>query len=572
MNCAAHLVSTVNAPGTTPCKPVYLQEPERWMPAHPYTGANFITAVMQAKNAGAAAWTFHTEASFDLASLSMQQQLAGAEVDFFNSLPAALASTPWEGDNVLDTWRGFFGVTTSAAADPDGDGQSNGAEFVAGTHPTAPPGMARYFVEGINSTFYGTRLALWNAEAGGTPTLVRFVKDDGSLATVVRWIPGQGRHSIDTTKVPGLREMGFSTIIDAPGRIVSERTFAWDRVTSYEGTTERALNGLAPVWYLAEGSTGGPFDLQYILQNPTPSAMVINIQFLQPVTGPSTFAYNLPANSRRRIAIDLEPGLSAVDVGAKLSSAAGQPFLVERTMYLSGAQTFAAGHGNAAARDASTDFYFAEGSTGPFFDTFVTLVNPQTSAATVDVTYFFSTGGPVVRNYSVPAQRRVTIAVDFDPALANASFGMQVHVTNAVPIVAERVVFWPQGAWHGSHSSVGETAVWANWATADADVNANQTSFLLVLNTSFFGDTLTATARCEDGTAQSANVWAPARGRVSIDVGATLPATVNRRCAVVVRSPAGAQLALERSTYWNAGGVGWAAGATRSAPAYRSTR
>ncbi len=559
MNCGAHLVNTANFPGTTPCKPLYLQEPERWRPAHPYTGANFITAVTQAKNAGAAAWCFHTEAAFDLAGASMQAQLAANEVNFFNGLPGALASTAWEADNVMETWRLFFGVG-GPGGDDDADGAANVTEFLAGTHPRTPGGMARYFVEGINSTFYGTRLAMWNAEAGGTPMLVRFVKDDGSMASVVRWMDPQARHSIDTTKVPGMREMGFSTIIEAPGRIVSERTMYWDRVTGYEGAAERAILNPAPVWYLAEGSTGGPFDLHYILQNPTPSAMVINITYYQTGVGPTTFGYNLPANSRRRIVIDTEPGLGGADVGARLASTGGQSFLVERVMYLSGAQTFAAGHGNAAARDAAIDHYFAEGSTGSFFDTFLTLVNPQGSNATVDVTYFVGGGSTIVRSYSVPAQRRMTIAVDADPALANVSFGAQVHVTNGVPIVAERVVWWPQGGWHGSHSSVGEGSVWANWATAEADVNANQATFLLVVNTSFFGDTVTAQARCDDGVVQTAGVWVPSRGRVSIDVGSTLPVVVNRRCAVTVRSPANAQLAVERSTYWNAGGVGWAAG------------
>ena len=85
------VVNTLVASG----KPVYLQEPERWVGNNGLTGQNFITAATQAKSAGAAAWTFHTESGFDLRSNSLQSQLSSAERNFLDSLSGALSSTTW---------------------------------------------------------------------------------------------------------------------------------------------------------------------------------------------------------------------------------------------------------------------------------------------------------------------------------------------------------------------------------------------------------------------------------------------------------------------------------------------
>lgn len=67
-------------------KPVYLEEPERWRPGSSLTSNDFMTAMTQAESAGAAAWTFHTEAGFDLGSGSLQSQLSSVEREFLDSI------------------------------------------------------------------------------------------------------------------------------------------------------------------------------------------------------------------------------------------------------------------------------------------------------------------------------------------------------------------------------------------------------------------------------------------------------------------------------------------------------
>ena len=92
----------------------------------------------------------------------------------------------------------------------------------------------------------------------------------------------------------------------------------------------------------------------------------------------------------------------------------------------------------------STSWFFAEGATGPFFDFFLLLANPNPTDAQVSVTYVTSEGGSVTKPYTVAANSRKTISVQQeDPLLDNAAIAATVTSTNNVPILAERAIFWP---------------------------------------------------------------------------------------------------------------------------------
>ena len=64
----------------------------------------------------------------------------------------------------------------------------------------------------------------------------------------------------------------------------------------------------------------------------------------------------------------------------------------------------------AAAGDAA--WFLAEGATGPFFETFVLVGNPNPAAANVTFTFLTDGGQTVVRNKTVPANGRLTINIE----------------------------------------------------------------------------------------------------------------------------------------------------------------
>ena len=78
--------------------PIYFQEPNRCGSGGQYadctTGDEFVAAAVNAKTAGAAAWIFHNEASYDLRTATLASRLNAGEHDAVNRLAAALAGAP----------------------------------------------------------------------------------------------------------------------------------------------------------------------------------------------------------------------------------------------------------------------------------------------------------------------------------------------------------------------------------------------------------------------------------------------------------------------------------------------
>jgi hypothetical protein len=135
---------------------------------------------------------------------------------------------------------------------------------------------------------------------------------------------------------------------------------------------------------------------------------------------------------------------------------------------------------------------------------------------------------------------------------------------NGVPVVVERAMWWPDGAWHEGHNSPGATTTGTAWALAEGEVGGAQgvETYILVANTSDTTGAVKVTLLFEDGTSIDKIFTATARSRFNVDVRHEFPAAVNKRFGALIESqgPTPAQLVVERSVYWNAVGQLWAAG------------
>lgn len=482
-----------------------------------------------------------------------------------------------DGDALPTTWESDFGLdpasstgANGATGDPDGDGRTNAQELAAGTHPRGT--QTRYFAEGATSTFFETRIALANPTSSSSIVLLRFQKNDGTVASQRVVLPARSRRTVTPASVVGAAE--FSTVVESDASIVVDRTMRWD-TSGYGSHAETALAGPATTWYLAEGATHSGFELFYLIQNPSASsAAQVSVRYLLPSGPPRIQAYTVAPNSRLTIWVDreLSGALASTDVSAVVSVTNNVPIIVERAMYLSAGQTFSAGHESAGVTRPGTSWYFAEGATGNYFDEFLLIANPDTRAADVRVTYLLPTGGTLAKNYSVAAGSRFNIWVDREQfggvaRLADTAVSAVVSSVNGVPIVAERTMWWPgaAGSWQEAHNSPGSPASGPRWGMADGEVGgaANSETYVLVANTSSAAGSFKMTLLFEDGTAAAEKTFAAAaNSRVSVNVSAEFTAARGRRFGSVVESlgTQPAALVVERAMYSDAQGVRWAAG------------
>jgi hypothetical protein len=440
--------------------------------------------------------------------------------------------------------------------------------------PTHPKGFfTRYLAEGAANAFFDLRLALFNPRATKSIVLLQFQRPGGGTFTHTLTVAAGQRLTLFPATLPGFTFNAFSATIESDVEVVVDRQMMWDTVSRYGSHAETSVPARSTVWYLAEGSTSNPFQLFYMLQNPQEQEVTATIRYLLPFgQEPIVKQYSLPPSSRTTILVDGEdPGLVTTDVSAVIE--ATQQIVVERAMYMDRpGEPFAAGHESAGVTAPSTEWFLAEGATGPFFELFILLANPNNTPAEVRVDYLQLSGVNPTKFYTVPANSRFTIWVDEEqfPAnsgnkvLANAAVSTRVRSTNDVPIIVERAMWWPQPVWYEAHNSPGTTTTGRKWALAEGETGgANGTeTYILIANVSDRPGTANVTLHFEDGGTATKNIPLSPLSRVNVQVTVDFPQATGRRFAATIESIGGnpADLVVERAMYSNSGGVVWSAG------------
>jgi hypothetical protein len=497
-----------------------------------------------------------------------------------------------DADGLDDRWEAATGLSYASGADangpdgnPDHDELTNLQEYRAHSHPR---GFAfRYLAEGAVNAFFSTQLAVANPGATPVTAVVRLLGEDGTTTASFVSVPARSQRTLDLAEVGALPSSSFSVVVESDAPLAIERTMSWNASKgAYGGHAERALSELSTTWLLAEGSTTGGFALFYLLENPHPGETTAIVRYLRPAgLPPIERTYTLPANSRTTIAVNTEaPELASTDVSAVIT--ADRAILVERSMYLTrSGQPLAAGHAGAGVTAPATNWFFAEGATGAFFDLFLLLANPADVDTVVEARYLLFDGEVLTKTYVVSANSRLTIWVNGEDipgrgrVLANVDLSMMLTSLNGVGIVAERAMWFPGAAltpdfWTEAHVSAGSTTTAARWVVADVQVGgpANAQTFVLVANTSAFDGEVEVAWLADMGRSIRETHIVPANSRTTIPITVPEVATPTEpgrdrvsgaRFGLIVESVGPGtplQLVVERSTYWDAGGVVWAAG------------
>ena len=500
-----------------------------------------------------------------------------------------------DGDTLPNTWEQTFALNpldpSDASLDPDGDGRTNAQEFEQHSHPKSLASATRYFAEGATSSFFETRISIANPGTVPATALLRYVKPDGSLASTVVPVPAQQSRKVTVSAEPGMATAEFATVVESDQPVVADRLLWWNAGTAYGTHAERAVTAPTARWYLAEGATHSGFDLFYLLQNPGATNAQVRVRYLLPNGAPLEKDYTVPAGSRFNIWVNTEElpaasgshPLASTDVSADIEVLSGPAIVVERAMYLTRSSTapgglFEAGHESAGVTSPSESWYFAEGATGDLFDLFLLVANPAATAASVRATYLLPGGQTYAKTYSVAPNSRYNIWVDLETfdgvpgtPLANVNaVSAKLEVLNAVPIVAERAMWWPgpsANTWSEAHNSPGATETSTRWVVADGSVQDNPArtdTYYLIANPTDTPASVRVALLYADGTpSTSQTLDVPAQSRFSVDVRSTFPDAIGRGFGAIVESlgTGAPAIVVEWSIYNDALGRTWVGGA-----------
>jgi hypothetical protein len=272
---------------------------------------------------------------------------------------------------------------------------------------------------------------------------------------------------------------------------------------------------------------------------------------------------------RQRLTIDAGALPALVDRSFGIEVTFTDPGLAERAMYFGTAALWDAGHESSGAPALATDWFLAEGATGPFFETFVLVANPSSTPAEVTLTFLPERGSPVTRTRHVPANGRLTVNIEAeDAALANVS-GVGTRVTSTVPIVVERSQYWPYAPsqWYEAHNSFGQTEAATHWGLAEGRVGgpAGYSTYVMLTNADattaaevslkFLGENLAPIVK---------RFTVAPSSRLTVAVGgAQVPEITDGGFGVEIVSSL--PVSVERAMYSSANGQFWAAGTLAAA-------
>jgi autotransporter-associated beta strand protein len=432
-----------------------------------------------------------------------------------------------------------------------------------------PTELTYFLSEGSTGTFFDTDILIANPHNTTVPVTVEFlVEGGGQVITQEYLLPRQSRTTIAVDAIPGLESAAVSTKVRSTLAIpiVVERTMWWAGDARYGAHTEKATGGMADRWYFAEGSQGF-FFTYLLLANPLAQNNEATVRFLLEGGGEVVKTYPLTPLSRRTVAAGDVPELVGQSFGIEVTFAHGG--VAERAMYFGLEPLWTAGHESAGVPAPANTWFLAEGATGPFFETFILLANPNAAPADATVR-FLPAGGvaAVVKQVQVPANGRVTINIEpQDESLANVP--VATDVSSTLPIVVERAQYWPDPApqWYEAHNSFGVTETAHRWGLAEGRVgdSAGYQTYVLLANPTANAASVTITFLRESGApiVKQFTVEPASRLNVSIGSGDDVPELTNERFGALIESTV--PIVVERALYANFGAQVWGAGTNATA-------
>jgi hypothetical protein len=455
-----------------------------------------------------------------------------------NTVNTMYMNSPGHRANILGPYNL---VATAWVTAPDGYG-FNAEEFLNAPSLVGwPPASSSsfYFAEGFTGGGFSESIAQLMPNQSGTATITYFTPA-GQMGTIPQALSA-GQVAVEDVVPDVGANQQISVKASLPGPGIVERTIHFNNGTWYGSTDLVGTPQAALEWDFAEGSTLPQFSEYLTLQNPNAAAVTATLNYVTDLVGVHpTKTLVLPATSRTTIPVFIgntspttgcDPnttcGVGRSFAGVSVQVLATSPIIVERPFYVNGysfgSGTIRDGHAAFGANGAARQWNFAEGTTLPGFNEYLTLQNPGLIAANVSLRYMDTGGGVTNKGLIVAAQSRSTVAV-FDPSLGVGPgvTGVSVQINSDQPIVAERPMYmvfnFGSGPVAGAHDVVGATTLGRLYGFAVASTAAGENDYLTILNPSASAAAhLTITYYTPNGPiARAATVGADSRHTVAV--------------------------------------------------------
>jgi len=462
-----------------------------------------------------------------------------------------------------------------------------------------------YFAEGSTRPGFESYLCIANPGEEEAVVSISYMSGDGSQKEQSLAVPPASRATVHAASVLGSGDgdaHDFGAVVTCTNGqvIVAERPMYFDYRPSGPDTVidppswtggHCVMGAEAPAstWYFAEGYTGPGFEEWICVLNPGSEMTYLTLRFQTQEEGEKTLSgWGVAPHSRISLKVN---DLLGPDYQCSLALEATRPVVAERSMYFhhnmpqefvmqswdsehfTGAIPYnpeTGGHCVIGATSLSNTFYFAEGTTRPGFDEYLTIQNPGTEPITVDALYQFAPGqdGDIEKSYVVEPGRRHTVDVASD--LISIDNDISVHLSSDSLFLAERpmyfeyydwampMTFWLSG-WTGGSCVIGATSTAREWFFAEGYTGAGFQEWLTLYNPGDADAVVEITYYTqEEGTLPVRTATVPAGTRLNLRVNDSAGPDYQLSCKVTVISGSG--IVAERPMYFDYGIGRWQGG------------
>jgi hypothetical protein len=426
---------------------------------------------------------------------------------------------------------------------------SNSVNFeVTSQTPVQPDTPYWYLAEGTSDYGFDTYITIENPNTTAVTAMVTYMTKTGPHTRAALKLNPMSQTVINPRNDIGATD--FSTKVECKeGKTICvDRRMTWTGpgAPSQEGHSSVGVMQPSKVWYLAEGSSKWGFETWLLVQNPNSSKATVTITYMIEGQGPVQKVKTVEANSRA--SFNMETDIGQVDASIKVE--ANVPVIPERAMYRNNRRE---GHDSIGTTTPAKDYYLAEGTTDWGFTTWVLVQNPNSSAATINITYMTPSGPVAQTPFTMAANSRKTVNVNGVVPKKDVS----IHVSGSQPIIAERAMYWGAGTAMGEacHDSIGMNQPHMNFFLPDGETYNGTETWTLVQNPNSTAVSVEVSYLTSSGTGNMTFTQSiPANSRKSYNMGEKLP---SGRAAILVKSKTpGKKIMVERSMYWHSRGAG----------------
>lgn len=335
--------------------------------------------------------------------------------------------------NVSVRVRSALPVVAERAMYFDYNGKTGGTVSLGVTQPSED----WFFAEGYTGGEFDEYILVLNPGDQDTFVAFDYIKADGNTHTEAYPIYAHSRATVNVDAVPGMQEANVSVRLASDRPVVAERAMYFGYNDADGGHVSTGSAQPSQTWYFAEGYTGGGFDEYILVLNPNAQDANVTFDFMKPDGSVYSQVFPALANSRTTVYVDAAPGMDNTDVSIRLDS--DLPVVAERSMYF-GYPECPGGHVQTGYTEPGNLYFFAEGYTSRFFDTYLLVMNPNDTELPVVVTFSRPDGTQVGQPMMVGPHSRASLKVNLVPNLSNSEFSIRVDTGG--PAVVERAMYF----------------------------------------------------------------------------------------------------------------------------------